>query len=222
MIMTLIRPLVIAVFGLLLTQTASANLITNGSNEDSLVGGEIPGWAEVSGNNWTQRSASPAPYEGNFYFFAGIAASAELAQIIDVSSFSAGIDAGIQEFSFEAYVTSFIQTPADSTQLILEFLDASNALLDSFDSGAIIDTTGWQQVTDVRLAPIDTRSINVRLIATRQNGSNNDGYFDAVSLTTRNTAVPEPSMALLFISSLVPIAFLVRRRKKALSAQMNT
>ena len=71
-----------------MVQPAYATLITNGSNEDALVGGEIPGWTEVVGTNWTQRGSSPPPFDGNFYFFAGNGATAELAQLIDVSGLS--------------------------------------------------------------------------------------------------------------------------------------
>jgi hypothetical protein len=178
--------------------SAVANLIVNPGNEDPLVGGEIPGWTEVIGSNWTQRSSNPAPFEGSNYFFAGVSALGELSQSIDVSAYSAGIDSGLQNFSFEGYVRSFNQSPTDTTQIIVEFLDISSAVLDSFDSGQFSNTSSWDLVADSRFAPALTRSINIRLISDRNSGSNNDGYFDALSLTTNTVPLP-PSIALLAV-----------------------
>jgi hypothetical protein len=190
--------------GTLTTSTSAiANLIVNPGNEDPLVGGEIPGWAEVIGTNWTQRSSNPAPFEGNNYFFAGVGALGELAQSIDVTAYSAGIDSGLQNFYFEGYVRSFNQNPVDTTQIIVEFLDISSVVLDSFDSGHRSNTSAWDLVSDSRLAPALTRYINVRLISDRNDGSNNDGYFDALSLTTN--AVPIPPSIALFALGLVPL-----------------
>jgi hypothetical protein len=52
----------------------------------------------------------------------------------------------------------------------------------SLDSGAIVATTDWMQVTDRRTAPAGTGFIRVRLIATRANGTSNDAFFDNVVL----------------------------------------
>ena len=54
--------------------------------------------------------------------------------------------------------------------------------LDSIDLGEYYNTSEWVQVTDTTLAPIGTRFIRIRLISTRYNGSNNDGYYDGLSL----------------------------------------
>lgn len=159
------------------------NLIQNPSNDFPLVAGEIPHWTEAVGNNWTQRSESPLPYHGSAYFFAGRGALAELQQDINVSAFAGAIDSSNQDFQFNGYVRAWPQSPADSSQIIIEYRDATNTvILDSFDSGEISDTDNWVLVTDLRTAPIDTRFIRIRLISTRYNGSNNDGYFDGLSL----------------------------------------
>ncbi|MCF7996474.1 MAG: hypothetical protein K9L32_07805 [Chromatiaceae bacterium] len=185
--------------------SALANLIVNPGNEDPLVGGEISGWTEVIGSNWTQRSSNPAPFEGNNYFFAGVGALGELAQSIDVSAYSASIDSGLQNFFFEGYVRSFNQSPTDTTQIIVEFLDISSVALDSFDSGPFSNTSSWHLVADSRFAPALTRSISIRLISDRNSGSNNDGYFDALSLTT--STVPLPSPIALFAVGLIALGF---------------
>ena len=182
-------------FGSLAGDTNAA-LIANAGNDLALVGGEISNWTEISGTNWTQRSADPAPEGGGAYFFAGAVAFAELSQTIDLSGFSAEIDSSTQQFSFSGYVRSFNQGSPDTSRIILEYQDALGDVIETFDSGAIASTTAWQLITDQRIAPVGSRSIEVRLQADRNAGTNNDGYFDSLSLTT--TTIPEPSSLLLF------------------------
>ena len=169
------------------TQVNSQNLIMNPGCEDSLVNGEIPHWTEIVGNNWRQRIASPVPYEGLAYFFPGAAALAELQQDVDVSEYSADIDNGLQEFIFEGYVRSYPQSPTDQSRIVLEFFDSTKTVkLDSVDSGNYSTTSAWVQISDTSVAPQGTRNIRIRLISTRRSGSNNDGYYDALSLTTNS------------------------------------
>jgi len=166
------------------------NLILNPDCEDTLVNGEIPQWTEVIGVNWTQRTASPDPYSGTAYFFPGVASDAELTQDVDVSNFSTLIDAGLQSFIFEGFVRSYAQNPTDYSRIVLEYLDTTKLLkLDSVDFGDHSSTDAWAQLTDTTLAPVGTRFIKIRLISTRRNGSNNDGYYDALSLTTLSTSL---------------------------------
>lgn len=165
-------------------QGNSTNLIQNPSNEAPLVGGEITGWQEIIGSNWKQRSTDPLPFEGEAYFFAGVGASAELQQDVDVSTYAVAIDAGTQSFDFTGYVRSW-SDGQDTSRIVLEYLNgAKDNVLSSFDSGEIANASAWQEVTDSRLAPVGTRYIRVRLISKRGSGSNNDGYFDALALTT--------------------------------------
>jgi len=181
--------------GSLLATDVFANLIVNPGNDLALVGGEIDGWTEVIGNNWARRSSNPVPQAGDAYFFAGAGAAAELAQTVDVSSLASMISTGTQEFAFSGYVRSFPQSPLDTSRIVLEYLDGAGTILDAFDSGALADSTQWLLVEDTRLAPTTTESIRVRLIADRNAGTNNDGYFDSLSLmaVTTSVNVPEPT-----------------------------
>ena len=181
----------------LLAVPAWGELITNPGNDLPLAGGEISGWTEAVGTDWQKRTSNPPPQAGDAYFFAGTGALAELSQTIDVSAFSASIDAGNQQFDFSGYVRSFVQSGPDASQIILEFEDSAGTVLEAFDSSQITNTTAWQLVSDSRIAPANTRAIEVRLISTRNSGSNNDGYFDSLSLTT--TTVPEPATFFLFV-----------------------
>ena len=135
------------------------------------------------GTNWTQRTAGPDPYEGLAYFFPGIAATAELQQDVDVSAYKTTIDDSIQRFIFEGYVRAYPQSPADQSRIMLEFFDSLKTVrIDSFDSGNYSITNEWIPVIDSTLVPPHTRYIRIRLISTRRNGSNNDGYYDNLSL----------------------------------------
>jgi hypothetical protein len=165
----------------------SQNLILNPGCEDTLVNGEIPHWMEVLGTGWTQRTASPDPYEGLAYFFPGVAALAELDQDVDVTAYKSAIDNGTQSFIFDGYVQAYPQNPPDQSRIILEFLDSlKTAKIDSFDSGNYSNTSEWVQISDTSHAPSGTRHIRIRLISTRNAGSNNDGYYDGLSLVAAN------------------------------------
>ena len=179
----------------------SPNLIINPGNESPLVAGNIPGWQEVMGTTWTQRNASPDPFEGSFYFFAGANAQATLRQSIDVSAFGSQIDAGLLNFDFSGRVRSYEQNPVDSAAISLKFLNGASGVLQTFNSGAIRSTNAWQLVSTSVLAPVNTRLVEIDLIATRNAGSNNDGYFDDLRLSAVS-AVPEPSNYFMFLAGL--------------------
>ncbi len=159
-------------------------LIANGGCEAPLLEGNIPLWTEVTGSNWTQRGSNPVPFEGGSYFFPGVATTAELRQDVDLTDYAALIDAGGAAFRFTGYVRSFAQSPTDYSRIVLEFLDAGLATpLVSLDSGNHYNTAAWEQVLLEAPAPIGTRFARIRLISTRRSGSNNDGYYDGLTLS---------------------------------------
>lgn len=174
-------------------QRGWVELVNNGGCEADLIGGNIPAWVEVVGAVWTQRSSNPEPYEGEHYFFAGAGASAELRQDADLAAYAGLVDNGNQSFVFDAYVRSWDQSPADISQLILEFLNHDKSqILASHDFGQHSNTSAWVHLTHSRLAPVGTRYIRIRLISIRRSGNNNDGYFDAISLRTYIPELPAP------------------------------
>ena len=61
-------------------------------------------------------------------------------------------------------------------------------------------------------APAGTRRFNVRLVSTRNAGTNNDGDFDALSLTADE--VPEPSSFTRILGGLVGRAGLRRKKQR--------
>ncbi len=78
----------------------------------------------------------------------------------------------------------------DLSRIVVEYRDAANtSVLDSYDSGNVDNFGSWLLLSDTRNAPSGTRHIRIRLISTRVSGSNNDGYYDNLSLTT-NQVLP--------------------------------
>lgn len=167
-----------------LKKPPSTNLLTNGGCE---LGGSksVVGWTAAScASTWScanKPNYINPPQAGNLLFFAGPCTPAELFQIVDVSSLAPWIDQGTQQFSFSGWVSTW-QSQKDSTQLIVEYRSSTGATLSAFDAGPLAVSLPWKQVSDVRAAPPGTRSIRVRIIAVRAEGTENDGYSDSLSL----------------------------------------
>src|SRR5258705_3994185 len=165
-----------------------SNLIVNSSGEQPLVNGEIPGWTEVQGVDWTKAKINdgdsfPEAHRGNAYFFANEALQAELRQDVDVSAFSGTIAAGSQQFELQVYMRSAPEPVPDVARVIVEYRNAaSSAVIAQLDSGPISSTTAWHLTEDIRSAPLGTGWVRVRLIAMRNSGTTNDAFFDSISL----------------------------------------
>ncbi|MBW2736074.1 MAG: hypothetical protein JRH20_27120 [Deltaproteobacteria bacterium] len=154
----------------------TGNLVLNGGCEEGL-----SNWTQVTGTNWSC-GAEVSPQEGAHHFFAGVDLLAELAQVVSVTEMATAIDTGIQRFRVEAFVQRFGQD-LDTSRVVLEYLDSTKALiLDAYDSGDV-NFAVWTLLSDTRFAPVGTRHLRLRLVAVRGSGSDNDGYFDNLSLT---------------------------------------
>lgn len=176
---------------------APENLIENPSGEDDPL---TNGWVQLSGN-WSRTGSSSSMYgnRGDYFFFAGAGAgTAELYQDVDVSADAPYIDAGNMEYTFEGYMRSYPQSPPDAGHIIVEYLAANGAVLETFDSEQQTNTAYWLKVSDNRIAPVGTRTISIRLQSTRYNGTNNNGHFDNLSLSKNSIGAPFPVRWLTF------------------------
>jgi PKD repeat protein len=179
------------------------NLILNPDAEQSA----SDEWQFAQGM-WTTRGANPSPQNGAAYFYASNSDTAELAQVIDLSADSMFINQGLIRYVFAGYTRSFDQEPSDEAQIIIEYKNQNDSILTHFNSGTITSLESWQLVTDTTLAPVGTASALIRLIAIRKNGSNNDAYFDNLSLTkliTDECVDPCENLAMIaFTSPAIP------------------
>jgi gliding motility-associated-like protein len=163
--------------------TFAQNLIKNPDCELPMSAGTIPFWTNITGNLWNARQLDPLAQSGASYFSAGQIKNAELNQTVDVSDYACSIDAGLQSFVFTGYVYSFNQQPQDIAHVIVQYLSATNVVLTAYDSGDKTPLSIWEKLTNTTLAPVGTRSIRLKLISTRQSGTDNDGNYDNLSLT---------------------------------------
>ncbi|WP_159434959.1 tandem-95 repeat protein [Rubritalea squalenifaciens] len=167
-------------------------LVINGSNEEEMVDGVPAGWNVVSGN-WGngQPSGAPAGLDGVKIFAASNPDTNELMQDIDLSSFENSIDKGVQYFQLKAFIRSLPEPDRlDKSNIILEYKDASGAVLEKQHFNPTPVSDRWLLVSDLRAAPIGSRVARIRLIADfNLTGTSNDAYFDSVSFVPLKSPV---------------------------------
>jgi hypothetical protein len=163
------------------SQTVGIELIRNGGCEEPSDGTSIPGWISVSGG-WKPRQ-DPIPHEGSSFFMPGDTATAELVQDVSLEDYKTEIAESGYEFHFSGVVRCWPQRHPDSSQVIVEYRDSENRrTLDVYDSGTHRDQHRWRPISDMRIPPRGTGWVRIRLISIRHEGTNNDGYYDALSL----------------------------------------
>ncbi len=169
------------------------NLIINPSAEvDPL----SLGWTAVStgtncytGSNWRvtgSQNGFPPTVDGAQFFYSGCGSvNGELYQEIDLSSYAINIDSGLQGFLISTNIRSYAESPPDTGQIILDFLDASMAVLGSFTSGKTTNTTGWVNYVGTIPAPVGTRSFRITLKSFKGTafGTSVDAYFDDFAMS---------------------------------------
>jgi uncharacterized repeat protein (TIGR01451 family) len=161
----------------------SPNLLRNGSIEETTPTDTLPGWTKVLGTQAFRRTGYPGAFDGAGYIMPVDCPEAEVRQDVNVSSFAAMIDAGIQRFAFAGYVSTYPDAPYDGSRFIVEYRNAANTqVLSSFDSGELSAPAFWRRVADLRAAPAGTRWIRVRLHSYCHYDQYNDGYYDGMSI----------------------------------------
>ena len=114
----------------------------------------------------------------------------EVRQDVNVGINAPLIDAGWNSFTFSAYMQVYTQTPADQSQIIVEYRDITNLIvLASYNTGLVSNQGTWTLYSNTKVAPIGTRFIRIRLLGKVNTGPSVDAYFDNISLTT---SIPLP------------------------------
>ncbi|MEW7279673.1 fibronectin type III domain-containing protein [Aquimarina sp. 2201CG1-2-11] len=158
----------------------------------------INGNAENGTNNWSgdieslisnECFAVPS-YQGQRLFAVGGVCTNEKTvgiarQSIDVSSYTEGINNNLFTAELSGFLRSY-RDGNDKPEMYLEFINANNTLIKT--STPISNTSAtWQKLTDRITIPTGTKVINVVLKGNRLIGTDNDSYYDALSLTLQNS-----------------------------------
>jgi Icc-related predicted phosphoesterase len=188
-------PIVIDISG-----ATGSNLLENPSAEK-----ELDNWIIADGNDWqaTDRTDWHYPHTGNYYFTAGRSAHAEINQVINLGYMATAIDSGSVIANVRGHLGG---NDSDQGRIIVEYLDADDAILATTDSGWVIgpNSVNWTQLVlpdaDGFVIPSGTRSAKYRLLAQRTNGTDCHAYFDDLVweyrvATPGNNAPGIPSIA---------------------------
>ena len=159
----------------------TANLLTNGGAEDGTAG-----WTETQGSFESINSGDCGgndAYAGSKLFAVGGVCSAtaygEGYQDVDLTVYQTLIDAGITTVSYGGYLSDY--NGADRPEFKLEFYDSKNTLI-SMSPTHGNQTSDWTDINESIDLPLGTYTIRMILMGTRNAGSDNDSYFDDMSV----------------------------------------
>jgi hypothetical protein len=172
----------------------SSNLIINGSAEIPNYDSVPKSWINIKGN-WVSAEGDSAHHsyafakDSSHYFFGGYGLVCVLQQNANVSKYARTINNKKQKFVLSGFEQTLDQGEiSDQGMLKIECLDVSkNKMLYSDSTDTLMSKTKWQAVADTFLAPPNTRFIRVQLVAFRNVGGDNDGYFDNISLVAMSS-----------------------------------
>jgi len=198
-----------------------ANYVTNNllENPDAETG--IDNWTGDIESLTSNECGSVPTYEGeNFFAVGGVCTTGQdtgtAIQDINITEHATAIDAGNYQVEFSGYLRSW-ENNNDLPELYVAFLDIDETLL-STTTSVSNNTPEWLLKKDYQSIPSGTRILRTVLKGTKINGTDNDSYFDSLSIritatncttlsTTENskdTAIkiyPNPIKEKLFYSS---------------------
>lgn len=151
--------------------TTELNLLVNGNAES-----EMAGWNDPD-NIWFP-SAPITPQEGSAFFWPsrGAVENTYCYQDVSVKQYETGT-----WMELTAWLANWDQYPNDEAVLQLEFLDEAGAVLASQSRSQ--RNPAWNMHSIQMQLPKGAVTARVKLIAQRYVGSDNDAYFDSISLT---------------------------------------
>ncbi|MCB0644470.1 MAG: metallophosphoesterase family protein, partial [Phaeodactylibacter sp.] len=100
-------------------------------------------------------------------------------QAVDVSSYADSIDTGAFPAHFGGYLSDY--SGADLPEMKLLFLDADALVIGESQVLSTLNNS-WTLLSAVALIPAQTRTIQMELKGTRNQGTDNDSYFDDLFL----------------------------------------
>ncbi len=193
----------------------TGNLLFNGDAENG-----ISSWTGDIESLTDNECGSVPVYQGtNFFAVGGVCANEQnvgvATQIIDVSAHALEIDDEQYQVEYFGYLRTW-GSNNDLPEMYIEFLNASNNLL---GTSPVISNTEpeWMLQSGYEPIPFATRTLRVVLEGTRFSGTDNDSYFDTLSVRLlesdcssigleetkfSNTRVyPNPSNGIVFVDA---------------------
>lgn len=166
---------------------AGNNLLINPDAET----GATQGWTDPD-NAWSADN-EVTPHGGNYFFWPQRLdlPNTMIYQDINVS----GFNAGTAYLHLSGWLANYDQYPHDRSTLAVEALDSNNGQL--LYLSRYHRSPSWTYYRIDAQIPAGTVILRVYLIATRFVGSDNDGYFDDLSLEVDNVA---PTVAITVTS----------------------
>lgn len=159
----------------------SANLVSNPGAEDGLEGwtteqGIVEALTDGTCNGIT-------PHSGVLYFaVGGLCDHSEIGictQVIDVTSYTDSIDAGVYKANFGGYLSNWSGDDLPSIRIL--FLNQSDEEIGVSESISSFSSS-WNLVSGSAVIPVNTTSIVMELTGTRFGGLDNDSYLDDIYL----------------------------------------
>ena len=124
---------------------------------------------------------------GQCYFFGGYGSGGKMSQVINVTEYAAAIDSNHTSYSFSAWLGGYA-SQNDRSTVSLTFLNNTQQMIGiqitigpvvASDRGSV---TKFLYRSQSGLVPVNTRYLDVQLIAYRSYGTSNDGYVDNIAV----------------------------------------
>jgi uncharacterized protein (TIGR03437 family) len=184
--------------------TGGGNELRNPGSEESPAqsctgSGAIPGWntdgrvavCRYGTGDYTPKPTSPGPPDRGEYLFIGGASSsrdAQMSQDVDISKYSAQIDAGTLPYTLSGWLGGWDED-RDNARVTLRFLGGTGGTtqLGSIQIGPVmpadrLNRLGLVERTGSGNVPAGTRTARVIVDFDYRTGSDNDAYVDNLSL----------------------------------------
>lgn len=199
-------------FVVLMSGGLGENLVINPGAEEAIDANQGPGIYGWNSNNFDVTS-SITPRTGTLFFGGGEATDTEpatpksMTQSIDITKFNeiegGLIDGGLLKCTATAFQSSFTDGE-DEGSFRVEYLDNASGVLDQFEGAFFAPRNApWVPQLDTKQIPSGTRFIDITLTSERHAGTNNDGYFDDLSVIIESGQVIVPNEP-LFVEKSVP------------------
>jgi hypothetical protein len=183
-----------------------ANLLTNPGFEDGL-------------NNWANyedraaiRHNNPTAHGGTSYVYGPNTPSYSVWQRLELDDLGftdSEIDAGNLQVTYGGWQSGF-STQTDYGEISLTFIDGNEDKYVADTLPNFYSNHTWVEQTGTRNIDAGTRAVLIQFRGFRNQGSNNDAFFDDAHLTI--STIPVPSAFFLFISAFFGLSVMAKRK----------